>query len=92
MLLTKQQKKELKAELEKRYESDRIIHLREVANDLGIKQIDRAQCVGIMQTFCQKHPDYKAVQMMNNKYDSLFCSLTFIDRALEFDDGNVLEA
>ncbi len=86
MYLSKQQKEALKEALDNRYEESRIISLKEVANELGIKQIPREQCVGILQTFCRKHPDYKAVQMMNTKHDSLFVSLTFIDKTLEFDN------
>lgn len=87
MIITKQQKNALKAALDVKATTDKIISVRETANELGIKQIDRQQCAGLAQSFCRLHPEYKAVQMMNTPTDSLFCSLTFVDKELEFDDG-----
>lgn len=85
--LTEKEKDTLKAELDKAAIGDRIISLKEIAEKIGIKKIKREQVMGIIQTFTYRHPDYKAVKILShkNKITSLFNSITFIDRELEFD-------
>ena len=85
--LTKKEKDILKAELDKAAIGDRIIRLKEIAEKIGIKRIKREQVMGIIQTFTYRHPDYKAVKMLSheNEITSLFNSITFIDKGLEFD-------
>ena len=85
--LTKKEKDMLKAELDKAAIGDRIISLKKIADKIGIKRIKREQVMGIIQTFTYRHPDYKAVKMLSheNEITSLFNSITFIDKGLEFD-------
>lgn len=85
--LTEKEKDILKAELDKAAIGDRIISLKEIAEKIGIKRIKREQVMGIINTFTYRHPDYKAVKMLSHKNEiaSLFNSITFIDKGLEFD-------
>ena len=85
--LTEKEKDMLKAELDKAAIGDRIISLKEIAEKIGIKRIKREQVMGIINTFTYRHPDYKAVKMLSHKNEitSLFNSITFIDKGLEFD-------
>ena len=82
--LTEKEKNILKAELEAAI-GDRIISLKEIAEKIGIKRIKREQVMGIIQTFTDRHPDYKAVKMLSheNEITSLFNSITFIDKELK---------
>lgn len=72
-------------------EGEKIISLRKTALSLGIKHLKTQECLEIMNAFIKLHPDYKAVRMMDNPLDSVFCSLCFIDKTLEFDNGEILE-
>ena len=85
--LTEKEKDTLKAELDKAAIGDRIISLKEIAEKIGIKRIKREQVMGIINTFTYRHPDYKAVKMISRKNEitSLFNSITFVDKELEFD-------
>ena len=82
--LTEKEKNILKAELEAAI-GDRIISLKEIAEKIGIKRIKREQVMGIIQTFTDRYPDYKAVKMLSheNEITSLFNSITFIDKELK---------
>ena len=84
--LKEKEKEILKAELDKAAIGDRIINLKEIAEKIGIKSIKLEQVMGIIQTFIYRHPDYKAVKMLSheNEITSLFNSITFIDKGLEF--------
>ena len=67
--------------------SDKIISLRDTALTLEIKHLKTQECMEIINAFLKLHPDYKAVRMMNTPLDSVFCSLCFVDKELEFDDN-----
>lgn len=81
----KQYKIEILKRLEKASEGDRIISLREQSNACGIKHLKTQECLEIANKFLKSHSDYKMVRMMETPYDSIFCSLTFIDKELQFD-------
>ena len=85
--LTKKEKEILKAALDKAAISYRIISLRKIANQIGIKRMKREQVVGVIQTFTYRHPDYNVVKMLSheNEVSSLFNSITFIDKGLEIE-------
>ena len=72
-------------------EEYKVISLRKTALSLGIKHLKTQECIEIMNAFIKLHPDYKAVRIMNNPLDSVFCSLCFIDKTLEFDNGENLK-
>lgn len=78
----------LQAELDKAAIGDRIINLKEIAEKIGVKIIKREQVMGIIQTFTCRHPDYKAVKMLSRETTiaTLFNSITFIDKGLEFEN------
>lgn len=85
--LTENEKESLKAELDKAAISYRIISLKKIANQIGIKRMKRAQVIGVAQTFTCRHPDYKAVKMLSheNEGTSIFHSITFIDKGVEIE-------
>ena len=83
--LTKKEMATLKAELDKAAIGDRIISLRKIANQMGIKRMKRGQVMGMIKTFTRRHPDYKVVKMEWNGITSLFHSITFIDKELEIE-------
>ena len=72
-------------------EGYKVISLRKTALSLGIKHLKTQECMEIMNAFLKLHPDYKAVRMTGNPLDSVFCSLWFIDKTLEFDNEENLE-
>lgn len=82
----KQYKIEILKRLEKASEGDRIISLKEQANACGIKHLKAQECLEIANKFKKNHDDYKMVRMMETPYDSIFCSLSFIDKELQFED------
>ena len=85
--LTKKEKDLLKAELDKAAISYRIISLKKIANQIGIKRMKREQVIGVVRTFTYRHPDYKAVKMLSREdgITSLFNSITFIDKGVEIE-------
>ena len=67
--------------------TDKIISFHEVALACGYKHIRTEQVIGIAESFCHRHPNYKAVRILKHDNDcaSLFVSLHFIDKSLDFD-------
>lgn len=70
--------------------SDRIISLYEVGTSLGHKHIKSQDCRDIMGAVLKQLPGYKAVKMVSpgqsDQTASLWTTLTFIDKELEFDN------
>ena len=64
------------------------IRYQKVALSCGYKHIKAEQVAGIAESFCNRHPNYKAVRILKHANDcaSLFVSLHFIDKELEFED------
>lgn len=85
-VIMKQYKIDVLEKIKAASEGDRIISLREQANACGIKHLKTQECLEIANKFIKNHPDYKMVRMMETPFDSIFCSLTFIDKELQFED------
>ena len=67
----------------------RIVNLREIANSKGYNHISSQDCRDILHAVTKALPEYKAVRFYkNNPNESLFTTLTFIEKGLEFDDGH----
>ena len=66
--------------------TDRIVSLKEKANEAGITHISAQDTRDIVNAVLKVVPDYKAVQMVSTPNDSLFCSVCFVDKTTEFDD------
>ena len=68
--------------------TDKIISFHKVALSCGYKHIKAEQVAGIAESFCHRHPNYKAVRILkcDNDCASFFVSLHFIDKELEFED------
>ena len=78
--MTKQLKEQL---LNKMLEAGNYFFFRPLANELGIKQLSRAETEGIMRAYLNKRPE------MNSYYDnshnnSFFCGLWFAEKTMEF--------
>lgn len=82
----KQYKIDVLEKIEKASEGDKIISLKEQSNACGIKHLKTQECLEIANTFLKSHSDYKMVRIMATPYDSIFCSLTFVDKEVQFDD------
>lgn len=71
-------------------ESDKIISLYEVGTAMGHKHISAQDCRDILGAVRKRLPDYKAVKMVkpgqSDATASLWTTLTFIDKTLEFCD------
>lgn len=65
----------------------RIISLREIAAAHRIKHIKTHDVLDIEGAVRAQLPDYRSVRMNSSPLDSLFCSLTFVEKTLEFEEG-----
>ena len=69
-------------------ETDKIVSLYEVGTTLGHKHIAAQDCRDIIGAVLKRLPDYKAVKMVkpgqSNATASLWTTLTFVDKTLEF--------
>ena len=67
----------------------RIVSLYKVATRLGVDHIKTQDCRDIMNAVLKRVPDYRAVKMLepgqSEATASLWTTLTFIDKELEFD-------
>ena len=80
----KQYKFDIIQKLNERAQGERIISLRDTANQLGIKHLKTQECLEISNLFLKQQPEFKAVKFIDNPLDSLFCSLNFVDKTIEF--------
>ena len=87
-MLDQTEKKLLNRVLDTQAITDKIISFHKVALACGYKHIRTEQVAGIAESFCHRHPNYKAVRMLkcDNDCSSLFISLHFIDKSLDFED------
>ena len=87
-MLNQTEKKMLNQVLDTKAVTDKIISFHKVALSCGYKHIRTEQVAGIAESFCHRHPNYRPFKIL--KYDndcaSLFVSLHFIDKELEFED------
>ena len=82
------EKRLLNQVLDTKAQTDKIISFHEIALACGYKHIRTEQVAGIAMSFCHRHPNYKPVKILKHDNDcaSLFVSLYFIDKELEFED------
>ena len=70
---------------------ERIVSLYEVGKALGHKHITSQDCRDIMHAVLKQLPNYKPVKMIHPKQTdataSLWTTLCFVDKALQFDDA-----
>ena len=87
-MLDQTEKKLLNQVLDTKAITDKIISFHKVALACGYKHIRTEQVAGIAESFCHRHPNYKAVRILkcDNDCASLFVSLHFIDKSLDFED------
>ena len=87
-MLNQTEKKMLNQVLDTKAVTDKIISFHKVALACGYKHIKAEQVAGIAESFCNRHPNYKPVRILKHANDcsSLFVSLHFIDKELEFED------
>ena len=67
----------------------KIVSLFETAQELGYNHISSQDCRDILNAVEKALPDYTPVKMLDRKQStaSLFTTLCFVDKELEFDDG-----
>lgn len=65
----------------------KIVSLREVANAAGINHIPQHDVLDILKSVKKALPDYRPVRMLTTPNDSLFCSLTFLDKSIVYEDA-----
>ena len=87
-MLNQTEKKMLNQVLYTKAVTDKIISFHKVALACGYKHIRTEQVAGIAESFCCRHHNYKAVKILKHDNDcaSLFVSLHFIDKSLDFED------
>lgn len=78
--MTKQLKEQL---LNKMLEAGNYFFFRPLANELGIKQLSRAETEGIMRAYLNKRPEMKSYYD-NSHNNSFFCGLWFAEKTMEF--------
>ena len=59
-------------------------YFKTVANELGIRQLSRAETEGIMRSYLARRPDMKAYYD-NSNHNSFFCGLWFTEKAMAFE-------
>lgn len=78
-----------------RAKGERIISLHEVGKSLGHKHIASQDCRDIMGAVLKQLPGYKPVKMISpgqsDATASLWTTLCFVDKKLEFCDGSEFE-
>lgn len=87
----KQFKEDIVNRIVEEAQSCRIVSLYDVGREMGHKHILAQDCRDIMRKVLEQLPGYRAVQMlqpgMSNSTASLWTTLHFVDRELEFSDG-----
>lgn len=73
-------------------ETDKIISLRDIALESGVKHINRQDSVDIMHAVQRKLTNYKPVMIQygDRRDSSLFVTLNFVERDVEFDNADPL--
>lgn len=70
-------------------DGSKIVDLKDVAAANGINHINSQDTRDIMRSALEKLPDYKAMQIVSTPNDSLFQSLCFVQKDVEFDNGEI---
>ncbi len=68
----------------KKFEAQKIVSLKEAANELEYNHISAQDCRDIVNAL-EKIPDSKLIRLENTPNDSLFCSLCLADKNIAFD-------
>ena len=63
-MLSQTEKKRLNQILDVKAVTDKIISFNKVALSCGYKHIKTEQVAGIAESFCHRHPNYKAVRIL----------------------------
>lgn len=84
----KEWKTELINDICKAAAGTRIVSLKETAAARGITHISAQGARDILTAVKKALPEYRPVRMMKTPNDSLFQSLCFIEKGVEFDDGS----
>lgn len=77
-------KEELVSAIIKRSESDKIITVKDIAAEMGIRHITRQDTQDILAALQKRIPGYRPVQFVDNPKASLFQSLAFVQNDVEF--------
>ena len=77
------EKKLLNRVLDTKAITDKIISFHKVALACGHKRMRKEKVAEIAESFCQRHPNYRAVRIPKCNNSSLFISLHFIDKSLD---------
>lgn len=83
----KEWKEEIVSRIAERAQGERIVPLKDVAAEMGLRHISRQDTADIQRAALQRLPDYRAVRMERTPHDSLFQSLCFVERCVEFSEG-----
>lgn len=86
-------KTELVNAIVKEAEGKKIVSLQETAKVAGVSHIKRQDVQDIASAVLKALPEYKAVQMVGSEGsgESLFCSLCFMEKDVEFEEFNPAE-
>ena len=76
-----------KALLEKMLAAGNYFCFRDVANELGIRQLSYAETEGMMKAYLHRRPEMKSYYDDSNN-NSFFCGLWFAERSMQFEDYN----
>ena len=68
----------------KRSESDKIVTVKDIAAEMGIRHITRQDTQDILTAVQKRLPGYRPVQFVDNPNASLFQSLAFVQNDVEF--------
>ena len=66
-----------------KHAEQRIVSLRETANELGYNYLSAQDCRDIIGKL-KNVPGAKLIRFMNTSHDSLFCSLCLVDECVSF--------
>lgn len=80
----KEWKEQLASAIIKRSESDKIIAVKDLAAEMGIRHITRQDTQDILAAVQKRLPGYHPVQFVDNPKASLLQSLAFVQNDVEF--------
>lgn len=80
----KEWKEQLANAIVKQSESDKIVMVKDVAAERGIRHVTRQDMQDVITAVQRKLPGYRPVQFADNPKASLFQSLAFVQNDVEF--------
>lgn len=80
----KEWKEQMASAIIKRSESDKIITVKDIAAEMGIRHITRQDTQDILAAVQKRLTGYRPVQFVDNPKASLFQSLAFVQDDVEF--------